>query len=1385
MNVIWTLAVAVCLKVVSFAVSGWAQDSSGATLYLISGPEVVHTGAPTPLAVTVFADFPGTVTAELGHGSTKVSLTEDFQEGLTSVLTLPPIPDSLTQNSLLNLTVRGYKGNSVIFTNTTTLSFSPRNVSTFIRTDRSRYHPGDTVKVRAMCVQLDNHPYKDRVDLSVRDPSGNIVDRWESTANLGIVLQEFPLSHTAPLGRWVMAATVNGVTDEKQFVVERYERPRFDVLIKTPSHVLAGDDVSGSVRALYRGGRPLRGTLVVSLESAMSNTTCAMQTKEFYGSTQFFFSSDQLQALRTSSVSSDGRTTVHVTVSVNDSTTGFKVNKTVKVHLMQNTFQLTFHDFPPTLKPSLHFYTNLRISRYDRKPLSSVDLKHSAVVRISQITSVKKAEPTALILPVSEDGVVRIRFKLQAQVVMLFIQAGFQSSEETLKISNNFSSPSDSYIQIAPGNTSAQIGLSLQINVESTFNLTKLHFVVSSKGQVVAAGTQNSSSFSLTPALSWAPAACVTVYCILSDGEIISDTAQISISQDSYVSLNWSSERAQPGEQVSLTVTGLESRSQLAVTVMGTQDDALQPDVNFKEEGDCDLNILTNTRLYRKNQPGPKNEGHALEVHEYWHHWMDGAEALLWLDTNVSDRTWTSEIILVPDGITSMGALALVMSENLGLGFTLVPQKLTVSKDFSLSLGVPSLLIRGEQIVLEVKIINHLEQEMDVIVLLAQSKSFEFVLTHRKDASVISAQKVTVESQASASALFPVRPLALGEVEISVDAVSAEASDSLVCRVMVKPEGVEQYFSQTLFLEMEPEKQNKSTALSFSFPPNVVPGSQRARVVLVGDILALSINNLDSLVQLPLGCGEQNMIHFAPSVYVIQYLDTSNQDDQELRSKALAYMMEGYQRQLSYQREDGSFSAFGNSDTSGSTWLTAFVLRCFLQAQRYMKIDQNVLDRAVSWLLKRQGPQGEFSEVGRLIHTEMQGGLDKGPVALTAYVLIALLQDENYTEIHKDSVSLARKYLEDKVSSGVISNYSLCLTAYALALVSSPVSFTALTQLSKRADYMDGVMMWSSSAGLRPHNQKLPSAQIEMASYVLLAHINRGSLFDGITQMKWLSTQRNHLGGYGTTQDTVVALQALASYAAFSGASAINLMVNVSSPESSSLFQINSTNYRTYQSQEIPAENDLHLQIYMEGRGFATFQLNVFYHLERETFSENQQQAADEEAFSLRIDAADGGDCNHMMLSVCTRLKDSQLIPHTGMVILDVALLSGFTLSPEAAVQSAVIRKVETAPEKVILYLDSLNKSEVCINLPLVRNYKVARVHDAVVHVYDYYEPTRNAMSTYNSRVLPGVDACFFCGANCDLCRPGITIAMSAQSMAAYSFSCLFLGLTVFLFLVS
>lgn len=51
------------------------------------------------------------------------------------------------------------------------------------------------------------------------------------------------------------------------------------------------------------------------------------------------------------------------------------------------------------------------------------------------------------------------------------------------------------------------------------------------------------------------------------------------------VSLNWSSGSTQPGQQVALTVTGLESRSRLGIVVTGTHDDAPQSGRDFKVEG--------------------------------------------------------------------------------------------------------------------------------------------------------------------------------------------------------------------------------------------------------------------------------------------------------------------------------------------------------------------------------------------------------------------------------------------------------------------------------------------------------------------------------------------------------------------------------------------------------------------------------------------------------------------------------------------------------------------------------------------------------------------------------------------------------------------------------
>lgn len=63
---------------------------------------------------------------------------------------------------------------------------------------------------------------------------------------------------------------------------------------------------------------------------------------------------------------------------------------------------------------------------------------------------------------------------------------------------------------------------------------------------------------------------------------------------------------------------------------------------------------------------------------------------------------------------------------------------------------------------------------------------------------------------------------------------------------------------------------------------------------------------------------------------------------------------------------------------------------------------------------------------------------------------------------------------------------------------------------------------------------------------------------------------------------------------------------------------------------------------------------------------------------------------------ILSRLKNNQEISKTGMVILEVGMLSGFSLSPGSAAPTNLIRKVEILPGKVSLYLDSVSVSSCC-----------------------------------------------------------------------------------------
>lgn len=54
---------------------------------------------------------------------------------------------------------------------------------------------------------------------------------------------------------------------------------------------------------------------------------------------------------------------------------------------------------------------------------------------------------------------------------------------------------------------------------------------------------------------------------------------------------------------------------------------------------------------------------------------------------------------------------------------------------------------------------------------------------------------------------------------------------------------------------------------------------------------------------MPFGCGEQNMVQFAPNIFVLQYLKKTKQLDSEIEVIALYFLRTGKQRPSFYSGE--------------------------------------------------------------------------------------------------------------------------------------------------------------------------------------------------------------------------------------------------------------------------------------------------------------------------------------------------------------------------------------------------------------------------------------------------------------------------------------------------
>src|SRR3970040_962580 len=122
----------------------------------------------------------------------------------------------------------------------------------------------------------------------------------------------------------------------------------------------------------------------------------------------------------------------------------------------------------------------------------------------------------------------------------------------------------------------------------------------------------------------------------------------------------------------------------------------------------------------------------------------------------------------------------------------------------------------------------------------------------------------------------------------------------------------------------------------------------------------------------------------------------------------------------------------------------------------------------------------------------------------------------------------------------------------------------------------------------------VPSADSEATGYATLALIQHGDPVNASRAAKWLVGQRNAYGGFGSTQDTVVAPQALTQFAAPSSAD-VDLTVTIRAGGDTHEVRITPDNFDVMQIVEVPTGGQVEVEV--QGKGQTVLQAVRRYNL--------------------------------------------------------------------------------------------------------------------------------------------------------------------------------------------
>uniref|UniRef100_A0A182W9H3 TEP1-F n=1 Tax=Anopheles minimus TaxID=112268 RepID=A0A182W9H3_9DIPT len=1267
------------------------------------------------------------------------------------------LPDNLL-DGLYTISIDGEDG--LELSQEADLIFLTNSFAGLIQLNKPIFKPGDVVQFRAIVLDADLKPPADidTVRVTVRDPKGNTIRKWtKATLSFGVFEAELQIATTPMIGEYGISVHVGEQeVTSKTFEVKEYVLSLFDVEIQPTSIPLARDQqLDLTISAKYYVGKPVKGVATISLyleDDKLDQRTVV----NVYGMAQV-----KLQFKDYLNVHGDSQE-VRVNVSFIQDETEKIVTKEQRITVYKSQYRVELVKKWPEFRAGEPFFCTLRLQYQDGQPVKRTAAKVYIDYDFETVDSVHTSNDAGVIeltlQPEPSTEMINIVVKIDDEDLLDEIISRQKQGTDLLKVELE---------------TEVLLGKMLGLKVTCNEGMSFFVYYVVAQGTILKSGfiqpnKVTSYSLEIETTDRMVPKSKIIVATVLKD-IVLYDFLDVDFPGfRNNFNLTIDKNEVKPGEELKLNMNGHpgayvalaaydKSLLQLGDKHTIFWQDILDVFDQFHSQQINEFDPFHSIGLFARTMDHIRFDSHheflpetladnSLRAGANTRH--GGApnkldsfrtnflESWLWKTTKLDASGAAMMKEVVPDTTTAWHLTGFSIDAEYGLNIITQPLEFVTVKEFYIVEQLPYSIRRGEAVALQFMIFSNFPLiYQGAVTMYNVNNQTEFEGRPAGETSYTKSVMVTPKTGVLVS--FTVKARKLGEMTILVKASIEPANDAIesVIRVMpeslVKREMVSRFFCHDSFL-------NQTFNISLDLDKKANKDYKKIEFVLTPNILTSVMDNLENLLSVPTGCGEQNMMRLVPIVQVLDYMTSIASSNIVVTNKAKQLLKMGYQNQLRYRQQDGSFGLWEKS--GGGVFLTAFVGKTLATAAKYInEIESDVVMKAYDWLATRQHRTGRFDEAGAIFHKDMQGGLRQG-IALTSFVLISFMEYEKAAIKHAAVVKKGINYVTETLSS-IEDSYDLAIATYALMLHGH----------STRERFLEKLIGMSTVQrnGTERYWQR-SAHSIETTAYALLSFVLAEKFVDGTSIMRWLVKQRYTPGSFPRTQDTFVGLKALTKLAEKISPSRNDYTVTLRHSGRKQEFRVNSQDIGELQHAD-GVDDSLQMQIDVAGIGFGLLQVTYEYGIDLWNVSNR---------FNLEVEQTLTNAGARLQLEVCSSFIPKLSDERSNMALVEVNFPSGYTTDRDLIIDSSrynPIQKIEVrfGATSVVVYYNNMGTERNCFTVIAYRRQKVYLKRPAFVLVHDYYEPELNAIKMYQVDDHGWCDLCDWneCPASCSQLR--------------------------------